>query len=145
MYVSCTHVLKVFPQHPAPWLPHLKRLDRSLKQSAEEIFLEYVQIFFTLTAVLQSFLAEVDPEFVVCHDWDSLGDEKQASKIAAFVAPNDDVADMLSTALVDTVRSVPHEESTTGIDALPFDGADSLVSRLQDKLDSFEALYCGQN
>lgn len=95
--------------------------------------------------MLQSFLGEIDPRFIVCHDWDSLGEEQQASKIAAFISPNDEVADMVSSALVNKVVEKPHTddgEDQADIDDLTFDGAESLVSRLQDKLDSFEVLYC---
>lgn len=118
-------------------------LGNSEETSAEENFLAYVRILFTDMAVLQSFLGELDPGFIICHDWDSLGSETQASQIAQFVAPNDEVAGMLSTSLVDTANEHRHGDKGTGIDALTFDGAERLISRLQKKLDSFEALYCG--
>lgn len=124
----------------------MNRLDRhQTEKNEEEVFLEYVRILFTNAGVLHSLLGEIDPEFVVCHDWDSLGDVVQASKVAAFVSPNAEVADMFSSAMVDSVMEIPHEdgEHEAGIDALTFDGVGSLARRLQDKLDSFEALYCG--
>ena len=123
----------------------VNRRDPNTERSAEAFFLQYVRIFFTDIAVLQSFLGEIDPAFIVCHDWDSLGEPLQASNIAAFVSPNDEVADKLSTAMVDTVikRTPSHGDTETDFDALTFDGAEYLVSRLQDKLDSFEATYCG--
>lgn len=122
----------------------MNRLDHhQTDKSEEEAFLEYVRILFTDMAVLQSFLGEIDTGFIVCHDWDRLGEQVQASNIAAFVSPNEEVADMVSAALVDSVRKIPHGDHHAGIDALTFDGAERLVSRLQGKLDSFEALYCG--
>lgn len=94
--------------------------------------------------MLQSFLGEIDPGFIVCHNWDSVGNETQAGEIAAFVAPNDEVAGMVATALVDTATRISHHsEDEIDVNALTFDGAESLISRLQKKLDSFEALYCG--
>lgn len=124
----------------------MKRLDRhQTEKSEEEVFLEYVRILFTNAGVLHSLLGEIDPGFVVCHDWDSLGEEVQASKVAAFISPNDEVADMISSALVDSVVEIPHEdgEHEADINALTFGGAESLALRLQDKLDAFEAFYCG--
>lgn len=138
-----------FAQHLAPRCVNCrmkkKRLDRHIKtdKTEEEVFLEYVRILFTNAAVLHSFLGEIDPGFVVCHDWDSLGEEAQASKVAAFVSPNDEVADMISSALVDSVLEIPHGDGENDINALTFHGVESLALRLQDKLDSFEALYCG--
>lgn len=133
-------ILQISHNIRAP-LPHEKA-----KKHEEEAFLEYFRVLLTDVAVLQSLLGEIDPGFIVCHDWDSLGDEGQASKIAAFISPNDEVADMVSSVLVNKVVERRHAdgEDEAGIDDLTFDGAESLVSRLQDKLDSFEALYCDQ-
>lgn len=109
----------------------------------EERFLEYIRILFTDIAVLQSFLGEISPGFVVCHDWDSLGDREQASEIAGFVAPNDEIAGLVESSLVDTATEHTISEEGIDIDDLTFFGADKLVARLQRKLDSFEGLYCG--
>ena len=105
--------------------------------------MEYVRILFTDMAVLHSFLAEIDPGFIVCHDWDRLGEESQASEIAAFVSPNDEIANEVVTALVDTAADIPPHHDEGGIDELTFDGAERMISRLQDKLNTFESLYCG--
>ncbi|CAM9578416.1 unnamed protein product, partial [Hapterophycus canaliculatus] len=51
-------------------------------------FMEYVRVLFTDAAVVQSFLAELDPAFVICHDWNLFGDPDQAQKIADAIAPN---------------------------------------------------------
>lgn len=102
-----------------------------------------MRILFTDIAVLQSFLSELGPGLVVCHDWDYLGDKDQASKVAAFISPNDEVAQMVESSLVET--AIVHRESFNRRveNALPFDGADALAARLQRKLDAFEHLYCG--
>lgn len=92
--------------------------------------------------MLQSFLGELDRGFIVCHDWDRLGNETQASEIARFVSPNDEVADMVRTALVDNFRPADVHE-VMDFDEMTFDGAKTMVARLQVKLDSFEARYCG--
>lgn len=112
-----------------------------VKLTAEERFLEYMRILFTDIAVLQSFLFEISPRFVVCHDWDSLGDQEQASEVAGFVSPNGEIAELVESSLVDTATE--HGLVDEDIDALTFDGAHALVARLQRKLDSFEDLYCG--
>lgn len=92
---------------------------------------------FTDIAVVHSFLGELDPAFVVCHDWNQLGNEEQARQIAAFVAPNDDVADMVHNSLVKSVR---YRDAAD--DILPFDKKDEISNRLQQKLDAFEMHYC---
>ncbi|CAM9177681.1 unnamed protein product [Ectocarpus sp. 4 AP-2014] len=104
--------------------------------SEEEAFVEYMRVLFTNIAVLQSFLSEIGPEFIVCHDWDRLGNKEQASTIARFISPNDKIAGLVESSLVQTAR-----ESSSN-DSLPYKGADALVSRLQEKLDAFEPLYC---
>ncbi|CAM9768788.1 unnamed protein product [Ectocarpus sp. 12 AP-2014] len=105
--------------------------------SEEEVFVEYMRVLFTDIAVLQSFLSEIGQEFIVCHDWDRLGGKEQASTIAKFISPNNEVADLVESSLVQTARN------SSSTDALPFEHADALVSRLQRKLDAFEPLYCG--
>ncbi|CBJ32788.1 expressed unknown protein [Ectocarpus siliculosus] len=104
----------------------------------ERLFLEYMRVLFTDIAVLQSFLSEIGPEFIVCHDWDRLGDKEQASTIAHFIAPNDEIAGLVESSLVQTAR-----KKSSNTNPLPFEDADAVVSRLQRKLDAFEPLYCG--
>lgn len=116
------------------------KLDKAaLGTSPEELFLEYVRILFTNIAVLQSFLSELQPGLIVCHDWELLGDKGQASEIASFISPNQEVAELVESALVGTVSG---KRARRGADSLPFEGADALASRLQRKLDAFEARYC---
>ncbi|CAN0318593.1 unnamed protein product [Ectocarpus sp. 8 AP-2014] len=103
----------------------------------EERFVEYMRVLFTDIAVLQSFLSEIGPEFIVCHDWDRLGHKEQASTIANFISPNDEIAGLVQSSLLQTARN------SSSATALPFEDAHPLVSRLQRKLDSFEPLYCG--
>lgn len=112
--------------------------------------MDYVRILFTNIAVLQSFLSELPPGLVVCHDWDHLGDKDQASKIAGFISPNQEIAGLVESSLLGTVSArdrVLHGEGAEvdggREDGLPFEGADAFASRLQRKLDAFEARYCG--
>lgn len=107
--------------------------------TAEGRFLDYVRVLFTDAAVLQSFMSELPPGHVVCHDWDRLGDEDQASDIAAFISPNKEVAGWVESSLVDSVSANRGHD----VDPLPFKDADAVASRLQSKLDAFEARYCG--
>lgn len=99
--------------------------------------MEYVRIIFTHVGLLHSFLGELDPAFVICHDWDLLGDPEQAKKVAAFISPTDEMASLFERSLVDSP-----ETHTSVSDDLPEDGSDVLVARLQNKLDAFEHLYC---
>ncbi|CAN0231708.1 unnamed protein product [Scytosiphon promiscuus] len=117
------------------------RLGNPALSTPEKRFMESVRILFTDVAVVQSFLAELDPAFVVCHDWKSFGDPEQAQNIASFVAPNADVASMVKEALV-TSASGGTRHATN--ETLPFDDSDVLSSRIQQKLDSFEKFYCSR-
>ena len=109
--------------------------------------MDYVRILFTNIAVLQSFLSELPPGLVVCHDWDRLGDKYQASEIAGFISPNQEIAALVESSLVDEAEVSEDRALKEGGDGredeLPFEGADEFASRLQRKLDAFEARYCG--
>lgn len=89
--------------------------------------------------MVHSFLGEMDPAFVVCHDFDRVGDVDQASKIAEVLAPNPNVAEFLARAFVD---SVEHHEYSDVEERLPFESESVVVERLQRKLDAFESVYC---
>lgn len=99
--------------------------------------MKYMQILLTDTAVMHSFLAELDPAFVVCHDFDRVGDVEQASMIADFLAPNAYVAGPLQASFVAMANA--HDTST---DTLLYEGADVFASRLQRKFDAFELFLC---
>lgn len=104
--------------------------------------MNYVRVLFTEMAVIQSLLSELPPGTIICHDWDRLGDEDQASDIAAFISPNEDVARLVKSTLVDSVAPNRVHNDENG-DSLLFGGADALISRLQTKLDTFQDRYCG--
>lgn len=90
--------------------------------------------------VMHSFLGELDLAFVVCHDYGALGNPEQASKVANFIAPNEDMAQQIASTLVATAQ----EKHATGSSSLPFEGARVIVDRMQRKLDTFEGAYCGR-
>lgn len=99
--------------------------------------MDYMRILFTDIAVMHSLLAEIDPAFVVCHDFEFLGDAGQAAKIADFLAPNSQVAEVLQFSLMDTAV-----EDERVKESLPFLDSEMLISRLQHKFDAFESTYC---
>lgn len=43
--------------------------------------MRYSRVLFTDMAVMQSMLSELDPGFMVCHSFDKLGQQEQASKV----------------------------------------------------------------
>lgn len=100
-------------------------------------YMEYMQILITDIAVMHSFLAELDPSFVICHDFERAGEIEQSSAIANFLAPNADVAEPLKMSLMSKAR--PRAPST---ETIPFAGAGVVTSRLQRKFDSFESRLC---
>lgn len=99
--------------------------------------MHYMQVLFTNIAVMHALLAELESAFVVCHDFDLLGDAEQAFEIAKFVSPNADVARVVAAALVD--HASPHHKSN---ETLPFPGGDMLEQRFQRAFDAFESTYC---
>ena len=99
----------------------------------------YMQILMTDIGVLHALLAEIGPGFVVCHDYDLLGDADQAGAIAEFLAPNDEVATMLNKTFVAVAKG--HLRSS---ESLPFPGADAIAARLQRKFDAFEWQLCSR-
>ena len=103
----------------------------------EQRYMEYMQIMLTDTAVMHSFLAELDPAFVVCHDFDRIGDVDQASRVADHLAPNADVAQLLKASFVEMADA--HNAST---ESLLYEGADAISRRLQRKFNAFETALC---
>lgn len=107
-------------------------------------------MLFTDAAVVHSFLGELDPSFIVCHDFDRMGNASQAARIAQVLAPNAEVAEPLGRAFVDAAR--PRGSATEGGDPdprepeeLPFPNEEVVAARLQRKLDAFENVYCGSS
>lgn len=99
----------------------------------------YMRVLFTDIAAMHSGLTELGPGFVVCHDFGELGDAEQATRIAEFIAPNMEVANMTSDALLgSTKRRVKTPEDTH------FDDAGVVIRRLQQKLDVLESPFCGK-
>ncbi|CAM9808577.1 unnamed protein product, partial [Ectocarpus fasciculatus] len=60
----------------------------------EQRFVEYAKVIFTEMGVVHSLLGELDPAFVICHDWDLLGDPDQAKNVSAFISPTDEMASL---------------------------------------------------
>lgn len=108
--------------------------------SSEERFIEYLKILFTDMGVIHSMLFELDPAFVVCHDYEALGDPYQASRIANFIGPTETMASRIKETLVGSVQM----RNSTGESSLPFEGATIIVDRMQSKLDAFEGTFCAQ-
>lgn len=100
-------------------------------------YMEYMQILITDIAVMHSFLDELDPAFIICHDFERAGEVGQSSKIANFLAPNADVAKPLKQSIMDAARA--HSPST---ETISFAGAAAVTSRLQRKFDTFELALC---
>ena len=88
---------------------------------------------------MHSFLTELDPAFVVCHDFTRIGDVEQASKVADFLAPTAEVAEALQESFM-AVGQVHNASKET----LPYHGANVVASRVQRKFDAFESLYCAE-
>lgn len=101
--------------------------------------MDYMRILFTDAGVMHSLLAEIDPAFIICHKFTDMGDADQAGKVADFLSPTPEVADMLRAAFIVTAS-----EHVSTHDPLPFKGAEELVRRLQRKLDVVEATVCGR-
>ena len=88
---------------------------------------------------MHSFLGEMDPAFVVCHDFDRVGDVNQAHEIAEVLAPSPEVADILAQSFV---QSVDHHPRLQVEEPLPFEAESVVIDRFQRKLAAFESIYC---
>lgn len=100
--------------------------------------MQYMQVLLTDIAVLHSFVEELDPGFVVCHDYERIGDPEQVAVISAFLAPNEDVAELLKHSFIKVAGAVPAPSNQS----LPYEGADIVAARLQRKFDIFESKIC---
>lgn len=103
----------------------------------QEKYMQYMQVLLTDIAVVHSFLGELDPGFVVCFDYNRIGDANQSASVANFVAPNADVAKVLDNSFV--ALAEPHAKTT---ESLLYEGGDVIASRLQRKFDAFESQLC---
>lgn len=102
----------------------------------------YMRVLLTDISVMQSFLAEIDPAFIECHDFDYIGDVDQASRIADHLIPRKEHAQRLVAELSKKAPTWHSDDSEE--EHLEFEGADLIVARLQLQLDSFESKYCGR-
>ena len=100
-------------------------------------FAEYALVLYTNAGVMHSNIAEIDPAFIVCHDFSRAGEEEQESTIANFVAPNAEMAVMYQRSMSDNFR-----EHVPKFERLPIEGAAAMVVRLQQKLNAFERSLC---
>ena len=103
--------------------------------------MEYMQVLLTNIAVMHSFLAEIDPAFVICHDFERAGEINQSSSIANFLAPNKVIAEALKNVLVGVAAGMARSPRTS-VQHLPHNGADVVAARLQRKFDAFESTLC---
>lgn len=101
--------------------------------------MKYMRVLFTDIAAMHSGLNELWPGFVVCHNFGELGDAKQATRIAKFIAPSMEMANMTSDALLGALKlhDGPQED-------LEYSDADAVILRLQQKLDVLESRYCSK-
>lgn len=106
-----------------------------------DVLSRFLQVLFTDAGVMHSFLGEIDPGFIVCHDFDRIGDQNQASKIAQELAPNATVAEHLAQSFVKSVEVRAHLD---GEEPLPFASEHVVIERLQRKLDALESMYCSE-
>lgn len=89
---------------------------------------------------MHSFLGEIDPSFVVCHDFDRLGDADQALRISEALAPNEKLREPLARSFAAAVKHT--QSSDAALEPLPYPSEELLAVRLQNKLDAFEPSFC---
>lgn len=99
--------------------------------------MQYMNVLFTDIAVVHSFLKELGPGFVVCHDYDRVGNADQAAAIADVLGPNSHVAALLKESFVQV--AAVHAPSNV---SLLYEGADVVATRFQRKMDAFESHIC---
>lgn len=102
--------------------------------------MHYVEITLTDAAVVHSMLSELDPRFVICHDYDLVPDADQAAEVAAFVAPTEMLADSFAGSLMDTAH--PRRGDSGPVDRIKYPESEVVIERLQTKMDIYEATVC---
>lgn len=117
--------------------PRHRHLGGDSSDSSAENFMRYVEIILADLSIMQSMLAEISQDFVVCHQYDLMKSREQAREIASFVSPSIARAKDLEEALIDSAK-----EHDGPIDQLPFPNAEIVIERLQKKLDVTDAKYC---
>lgn len=105
--------------------------------SVEKRCMAYMLIVLTDIAVFHSFIAEIDPEFIIYHEFDRAGKEAAVSRVARFVAPDKMAAELFGASLVESWTDHPKVE-----EILQIEGADQVAARLQRKLDLLDSIYC---
>lgn len=100
--------------------------------------MEYMQILMTDIAVVHSLLAELGSEFVVCLDFDHLGDVDRSTVVSDILTPNINLATLLTKSFIE-IAGAPRAPSN---ESLPYEGADVVAARLQRKLDTYESKIC---
>ena len=138
--LSLTFALPYFCRSWGDVVCHDSTLGLADDVQPEQRYMQYMQVLITDIAVVHSFLAEIDPAFVICHRFDKAGEVEQSHLIADFLAPNADIARLLNHSLVEVAR--PHGTSTA---ALPYDGSDVIAARLQRKFNALESTVCNEN
>lgn len=98
----------------------------------------YMQILLTDIAVVHSLLEELDPGFVVCHDFDHIGNVDQSTAVSDILAPNTNLAALLNKSFI-KIAGAPRAPSN---ESLLYEGADVVAARLQRKFDTFESKIC---
>ena len=100
---------------------------------------------FTSIAVLHSQLLEIDPKFIVCHDFNIINDVDQMGKIANFISPNEEIANDIMSINTDDFKKTSMKKPKLEVD-FDFEPIIEknmlLIDRLQKKLDSIEEMIC---
>ena len=113
------------------------------EESEEERFMRYIRILFTSIAVLHSQLLEIDPKFIVCHDFNIINDVDQMGKIANFISPNEEIANDIISINTDDLKKKNQKKPKLEVDFEPIIEKNMLlIDRLQKKLDSIEEMIC---
>ena len=113
------------------------------EESEEERFMRYIRILFTSIAVLHSQLLEIDPKFIVCHDFNIINDVDQMGKIANFISPNEEIANDIISINTDDLKKKIQKKPKLEVDFEPIIEKNMLlIDRLQKKLDSIEDMIC---
>ena len=113
------------------------------EESEEERFMRYIRILFTSIAVLHSQLLEIDPKFIVCHDFNLINDVDQMRKVANFISPNEEISNDIMSINTDDLEKKIKKKPKLEVDFEPIIEKNMLlIDRLQKKLESIEDMIC---
>jgi len=111
-------------------------IDEKMIGHQEKQFMKYINVLFTNIGVLHSFFLEIDPKFIICHDYDKINDLDQLKSISNFVSPTRNIYEEILSIYGKNVRNRSKN------DEFEYENMGIILDRLQKKINLIEEMFC---